>query len=56
MANQDKGYSSMIFDARVPIITVKKSITAFYKHASIITIHLMLDTNTSIYSLNSLDA
>jgi hypothetical protein len=35
----------MIFDASVPIITVKKSTVAFYKHASTITIHLMLDLN-----------
>jgi hypothetical protein len=40
----------MIFDADVPIIIVKKSTVAFYKHASTITIHLMLDTNTTIYS------
>jgi hypothetical protein len=40
----------MIIDMSVPIITVKKSTIAFYKHASTITIHLMFDTNTSIYS------
>ncbi len=46
----------MIFVASVPIITVKKSTIAIDKHASTITIHLMLDMNTSIYSQNSLDA